>query len=275
MITMFGGTRTFILILLVGVAAPALAQAPAAVADGAALAKQLANPVANLVSVPFQMNWDNGLGPTKEQTRFLLNFQPVLPFAVNKDWNLIARVIVPVLSQPPLTATGQATFGISDLLVSAFVSPSVPKRFVWGIGPALLLPATADPLLGTEKWAAGPTALVLKQSGHWTYGMLANQLWSYAGNSARPDINQTYLQPFFSYTTKKALTLGLSSESTGNWKAASGQTWTVPVIANLSKLVMLGKRPISVGVSGAGYAAKPDGAPSWKFRAVITLLFPK
>ncbi len=250
-------------------------QAEPAAQDQAALAKQLSNPVASLVSVPFQLNWDNGLGPDQEQTRFLLNFQPVMPFSLNKDWNLIARVIVPVLSQPPLVPGAQPTFGLSDLLVTAFVSPAAPKRFIWGVGPALLLPTTADPFLGTEKWAAGPSILVLKQTGPWTYGLLFNQLWSYAGNSARTNVNQSYLQPFVSYTTSNAVTIGFSSESTGNWKAEAGQTWTVPILFNVSKMVRLGKRPMSIGLSGGGYAAKPDGGSSWKFRSTITLLFPK
>ncbi len=262
--------------------APVVAQTPAAgaapaaaVQDSESLAKQLSNPVASVVSVPFQLNWDNGLGPNKEQTRFLMNFQPVMPFSINKDWNLIARVIVPVLSQPPLAAGAQPTFGISDVLVSAFISPAVPRRFIWGVGPALVLPATADPYLGGERWAVGPSVVVLKQIGPWTTGALVNHLWSYAGNSARKDINQTFLQPFVSYTTKTAVTVGLNVEATGNWEAASGQEWTVPILVSASKLVRLGKRPISMGVAAGGYASKPDGASSWKFRSSITLLFPK
>jgi hypothetical protein len=274
--------KTFPLLLalvLILVATSAAAQTPGAAApaaeDSESLAKQLSNPVASVVSVPFQMNWDNGLGPGKEQTRFLLNFQPVMPFSINEDWNLIARVIVPFLSQPPLAAGAQPTSGVSDLLFTAFVSPAVPKGFIWGVGPALVLPATADPFLGGEKWAVGPSIVVLKQIGPWTAGALFNQLWSYAGNSARADVNQTYLQPFLSYTTKTAVTVGVSSESSGNWEAASGHTWTVPILVNASKLVRLGRRPMSIGVAGGGYASKPDGGSSWKFRSSITLLFPK
>ncbi len=256
-------------------AAAAQAGQASAPSEAEALAIQLSNPVASVVAVPFQLNWDNGLGPTKEQTRFLLNFQPVMPFALNANWNLIARVIVPVLSQPPLVAGADATFGVSDLLVSAFLSPAVPKRLIWGVGPALVLPASADPFLGGEKWAVGPSVVVLKQIGPWTTGALANHLWSYAGNSARKDINQTFLQPFVSYTSKTAITVGLNLEATANWEAAAGQEWTVPIMMSVSKLVRLGKRPISIGVAGGGFAAKPDGAPSWKFRSSLTLLFPK
>lgn len=242
--------------------------------DSAELAKQLANPVASLVSVPFQLNWDGPVGPN-DDTRSLINFQPVMPFAMNKDWNLIARVIVPVLSQPPLVAGETARFGISDVLVSAFISPAVPKNFVWGIGPVVALPMSADPYLGSGKVGVGPTALVLKQQGHVTFGALVNHVFSIAGSDDRADVNQTFLQPFLSFGTKTGWTLSINSESTGNWEADEGQQWTVPVIGGISKVVRLGRRPISVGGNYGYYVARPDGAPSWKVRAVLTLLFPK
>jgi hypothetical protein len=125
------------------------------------LAKQLANPVVNLVSVPFQLNWDGPVGPN-DDTRSLINFQPVMPFSMNQDWNFIARVIVPVLSQPPLAVGETARFGISDVLFSAFISPAQPKGFVWGIGPVVSMPMSSDPNLGSGKVGVGPTALVLK-----------------------------------------------------------------------------------------------------------------
>ena len=244
--------------------------------EAAELAKQLANPVASLVSVPFQTNWDFGVGPGPDNdTRFQLNFQPVMPFVLNKEWNLIARVIVPYLSRPPLITGGPASSGIGDILVSGFFSPSQPGKFVWGVGPALQLPVAAEPTLGSGQWAAGPTFVLLKQSGHWTYGALANHVWSYAGDDSRPGVNQTLLQPFASYTTAKATTFTLNSESTLNWNTPKGNVWTVPIIAQVSQLVRLGKRPISVGVGYGNYVETPDDGPNWKFRALLTLLFPK
>ena len=252
---------------------PPAAPAAAPSSDAAALAKQLANPIASLVSVPFQSNWEFGVGP-EEKTRYVMNFQPVMPFSLNADWNLITRVIVPLVSQPPLVSGAAPTFGISDLVTSFFVSP-VKGSLVWGVGPVLLIPATTDPFLGSERWGAGPTAVVLKQVGPWTVGGLVNHIWSYGGNADRAKVNQTFLQPFIAYGTKTGYTFTLQTESTANWEAASGQKWTVPLNVQLSKVTRLGKRPMSVALSPGYFLEKPDGGPNWKIRAALTLLFPK
>ena len=248
------------------------AEAPEAAAGGASdLAKQLSNPVANLISVPFQLNWDSGVGPDND-TRFLINFQPVMPFSVSKDWNFIARTIVPIVSQPH---DGTASSGIGDILFSGFLSPAVPKGFVWGVGPVLLLPTTADPYLGSEKWGAGPTILGLKQAGPWTLGLLANQVWSFGGDSKRKDVNQTFIQPFVAYAKPNGVTFNVNTEASANWEAASGQEWTVPINLTVSKIVKLGKKPMSIGGTYGFYAQSPDGGPEWKLRTTLTLLFPK
>ncbi len=246
----------------------------AAATDAAALAKQLSNPIASLVSVPFQSNWDFGVGP-EEKERYLLNFQPVMPFSLDENWNLIARVIVPLVSQPPLVAGGEPKFGISDFVATFFLSPAKPGAFIWGVGPALLLPATSDPFLGTGRWGAGPGAVVLKQSGPLTYGALVNHIWSYGGDSTRAEVNTTFLQPFFAYGTKSGYTITLLSEATANWEAVSGEQWTVPVFVILSKVTRLGKRPISFAVGPGLYVEKPEGGPRWRLRANLTLLFPR
>jgi len=265
----------FVALFVLAMACTGLAAQTEPQSDSAELAKQLSNPVASLVSVPFQSNWDFGVGPGPENdTRFLLNFQPVLPFAMTKDWKLIARVIVPYLSQPPLVSGGPAASGIGDILLSGFFSPAQPKKFVWGVGPALQLPVATEPTLGSGQWAAGPTFVIHKQSGHWTYGALANHVWSYAGDDSRPGVNQTFLQPFASYTTPKATTFSLNTETTLSWNTPTGNVWTVPIIVQITQVVKLGKHPISVGAAYGNYVESPDGGPNWKFRALLTLLFP-
>ncbi len=171
-----------------GVVATVLAMTvlPAAAQD-TELAKQLSNPVASLISVPFQFNYDSGFGP-EDGHRVTLNIQPVIPITLNEDWNLISRTILPVIWQEDIAGPSGSQFGLGDTVQSLFLSPSAagPGGIIWGAGPVFLLPTSTDPLLGTDRWGAGPTGVVLMQSGPWTYGMLANHIWSFAGQEASP-----------------------------------------------------------------------------------------
>jgi hypothetical protein len=268
-------------VLLVGLLAGTPLSAPAAAQEAAAadparqqqaLAQQLSNPVADLVSVPFQFNWDSNVGPN-DQTRFILNVQPVMPFSLNENWNLIARVIVPLVSQPPLFEGGTPAFGVSDILTSFFFSPR-RGGVIWGVGPVISLPSTSVPTLGTEKWSAGPTAVVLQQTGPWTVGALWNQVWSFSGNAARNDVNQMFLQPFMAYQATPTITLSLSSEATANWEVDEGR-WTVPITATVSKLSSFGAFPASYAVGVGAFAAHPSIGPTWRLRGVITILLPR
>jgi hypothetical protein len=264
-------------VLTVAVCSVATAQppaaAPAAQGEASDLAKKLSNPVSDLVSVPFQFNWEQNVGPN-EQTRFILNVQPVMPFSLNNDWNLIARVIVPLVSQPPLFAGGESAFGVSDILTSFFFSPSKGVPFTWGVGPVISLPSTTIPTLGTEKWSAGPTVVVLKQTGPWTYGALWNQVWSFSGNPDREDVSQMFLQPFVAYQATHTVTLTVQSESTANWEA-DDQQWTVPLNVLVAKLSSFGTFPASYQVGFGGFLAHPDVGPSWKLRGAIVILLPR
>jgi len=251
---------------------PPAGAATAAPESAVDLAKKLSNPLANLVSVPFQFNWAQGVGPD-EQTRFILNVQPVMPFSISKDWNLITRLIVPLVGQPPLAAGGAPAFGVADVQTSFFLSPS-KGGLVWGVGPVISLPSTSEPTLGTEKWSAGPTVVVLKQSGPWTVGVLANQLWSFAGNDKRDKVSQMFLQPFLTYTSKSAVTLAVNSETTANWEADSDQ-WTVPINLSVSKLSSFGPFPASYQVGVGVYVAGPESGPEWQLRGAITVLLPR
>jgi hypothetical protein len=237
------------------------------------LAKKLANPTANLISVPFQSNWDFNIGPA-HATRYTLNFQPVIPISINKDWNVVIRTIVPFIDAESPFKGGDDKTGLSDTLQSFFFSPKKPtsKGWIWGAGPVFLWRTATDDALGTEKFGAGPTAVVLKQQNGWTYGILANQVWSIAGQEDRRYVNATYLLPFLSFTTKTHTTIQLNTESTYNWH---DDQWTVPLNLNVSQLLKVGKQVISVGVGGRYYAEAPEGGPDWGLRCTVTFLFPK
>jgi len=236
------------------------------------LAKKLANPISDLVSVPFQFNWEQNVGPN-EATRLILNVQPVMPFAMNKDWNLIARVIVPFVGQPALVEGGTPASGIGDVFASLFFSPSRPG-LTWGVGPAISLPSTSVATLGTEQWSAGPTVVVLKQAGKMTYGALWNQVWSFSGNTERADVNQMFLQPFFAYQATRTVTVTLQSETTANWEVDEDR-WTVPINVIVAKLSSFGMFPASYQLGVGGFAAHPQIGPSWKVRGAIVILLPR
>jgi hypothetical protein len=245
---------------------------PTAEVDQAAeLAKKLANPVASLVSVPFQANYDFGIGANDAQ-RFTLNFQPVIPLSISDDWNLIVRTILPFIdAESPAPGISSAS-GLGDTLQSFFFSPKEPVGgWILAGGPVFSWPTATDSILGSEQWGAGPTFLALKQTGPWTYGALVNHVWSYAGDDSRSEINNTFLQPFLAYITQTKTTLSLNLESSYNWVE---EQWTVPVNFMISQMIKLGSMPAQIFVGGRYYAEAPSGGPEWGLRAGLTLLFP-
>lgn len=244
-----------------------------ATAEEADFAKKLANPVAALISVPFQYNYDSGYGPEKGY-RSVLNIQPVIPISVSRDWNLISRTILPVINQHNIAGDSGRQSGLGDITQSFFLSPKEPTAsgLIWGAGPALLLPTATDPLLGGKKWGAGPSAVLLKQEGGWTYGVLTNHIWSFAGNRNRQDVSATFVQPFISHITSNAWTIGLDTESSYDWK---GKDWAVPINFTVSKLVKIGGQPVSFQVGARYWATAPENGPrGWGVRAGVTFLFP-
>jgi hypothetical protein len=242
------------------------------------LAKKLSNPVASLISVPFQLNHDQDIGPVQDGERTFLNFQPVVPIALSDEWNVISRTIVPITFEQDDVFPGAGDqSGLGDVLQSLFFSPKEPtaRGLIWGVGPVVLLPTGTDELLTADQWAVGPTAVALEQSGPWTYGLLANHLWGVheRGSEDRTDVSSSFVQPFVSYTTPNAWTYALNAESTYDWR---GEDWAVPLNAVVSKLVVFGRQPVSLGCGLRYWAEHAENGPEGLgLRFVVTPLFPK
>jgi hypothetical protein len=267
----------------------AVAQSSAEAAEADKLAKQLANPISSLISVPFQANEDFGYGPSHNGYKFTLNIQPVIPISISKDWNLILRTILPIVSQhdlfyaenvpksSPINPQNRSQDGLSDTTQSFFFSPKKPGPFglIWGVGPALLYPTGTHPYLGTGTFSIGPTVVVLEQMGGWTVGALMNQLWAVVISEDRKSVSQMFLQPFLAYTTKTHTTFTLSTESTANWNNTPGDAkWTVPLIFQISQILKIGKQPISLQIGGKWYTDSPRYGPDWGVRFNLSLLYP-
>lgn len=231
------------------------------------LAKKLANPIAAMISVPFQYNYSRTYGD--DGYKNLLNIQPVVPISISEKWNLISRTIVPVIQQknvqPNITQ-----FGLGDSTQSFWFSPKEPTSsgLIWGVGPAALIPTGTDGI-GANTWALGPTAIVLKQTGPWTYGMLVNQLWDTGGPA---DISSMFIQPFLAKGLGKGRTLSLQAESTYNWKT---KEWNIPISLLYSKVSKWGDQMVSNQFGVGWYATSPSGGPDWQLRYMMVLLFPK
>jgi hypothetical protein len=240
--------------------------------DAAELAKKLQNPIASLISVPIQNNFDFGAGPKDDGFQYLVRIQPVIPVSLSEDWNLISRTILPVIYQQNYIGTTKQS-GLGDTIQNLFFSPkALWHGWTGGAGPVFQFPTATDGLLGAEKWCMGPTAVVLKQEHGFTYGMLLNQFTSFAGNESRQDVNYLFLQPFLAYTLKTHTTLAVNSESVYNWE---NQQWTVPINASVKQLVKFGKQPVQFELGYRYYAQRPAGGPDWGLRFTVTLLFPK
>lgn len=241
-------------------------------ANDADLAQELTNPIADLMTIPIQMTYDQNIGSNDKGTKLQTNIQPVIPFDINEEWMLLTRTIIPVVSQDKIFPNSGSQFGLGDTSVSMFVAPKKTTGVIWGAGPIVLLPTATDKLLGADKWGVGPAGIVVAMLGSWTVGGLANHVWSVAG-SGNNDISNTFVQPFAAYTWENAWTVSVQSESTYNWKS---EEWAVPFTAAVSKLVRFGKLPVSLQ-AGTGYWAKSatNGPEGVRFRLQANFVLPK
>lgn len=243
----------------------------------AALAKAAQNPVADLVSVPIQLNMNFGTGP-EDDLQLVTNVQPVIPFSLNDDWNLITRTIIPVISQPDFGVYSERENGIGDIQFSTFLSPKEVKGgLVWGAGAVVQLDTATDDRLGQGAWGVGPSAVVLKLSDPWVYGALVNNVWSVSEDSGRSKVNQFLMQPFVNYNfpSSPGRYLVFAPIITANWEAKSGQQWLVPIGLGIGQITRFGKQPVNLSSSFFANVVRPDFAPEWQIRLQLQLMFPK
>ena len=238
------------------------------------LAKATQNPLASMISLPFQNNTNFGIGPDDE-TQNILNIQPVWPFSLNDNWNLVTRTILPVISQPGVLTGGEGRVnGLGDTTFTGWLSPANPGKWIWGVGAAFLIPTATDDALGSDKWGAGPTIVLLTTPGKWVVGSLFSNVWSFAG-SGDQDVNLFTWQYFINYNLDDGWYLTSAPVITANWEAASGEKWTVPFGAGFGKIFHIGKQAINGSAHAYFNVEKPTYGAEWTLRLQLQFLFPK
>ena len=236
------------------------------------LEKAIQNPIASIISLPFQDNIDFDIG-NNNRTKNTLNIQPVLPFSLGSSVNLITRTIIPIMTQP--IGADESTTGLSDINFSAMFTSAKPGKLIWGIGPVFGFPTATDDVLGTKKWTAGPGIVLLTQPEGWTFGMLAQNTWSYAGDENRNEVNYFYSQIFITKNLPDSWYINSAPIITADWKAASGNQWTIPLGLGVGRLFKLGKLPLNCQLGYYYYIEKPDNAAKWQLRIQLSFILPK
>jgi len=240
--------------------------------DQGDLAKAAQNPVGDLISLPFQNNMNFDVGPA-DRTQNVLNIQPVWPIALSKNWNLITRTIVPVISQP--APGSERTNGLGDINFTGFFSPKQPGKIIWGVGPTLVFPTATDDVTGTDKWSAGPSVVVLTMPGQWVIGALVSNIWSFSGDDERADVNSFLMQYFVNYNLPDGWYLTSAPIITANWEAESGEQWTVPFGGGIGRVFRIGRQPINMQTQVFYNVETPTNGAKWQWRLQVQLLFPK
>jgi hypothetical protein len=242
--------------------------------ESTSIAKQAQNPIANLISVPLENDFNPQTG-YKQEDSYVLQIKPVVPFHLSNDWNLITRTIIPIIQVPNLAPGVNGVSGLGDVELSLFFSPARVGHLIWGAGPAISVPTARQDILGTKKLSVGPAVVVLRSQGHWLFGALVQNLFSVAGPSARLDVNQMLMQPFVNYNLQHGWYLTSSPIITANWEATPANTWTVPVGGGVGKIVHFGKLPVNVYTQFFRNTSYPEDTSHWSARFQMQFLFPK
>jgi len=236
------------------------------------LAKKTQNPIADMISLPFQWNvaFDSGSG---NHTSSVLNIQPVIPFHLNDDWNLITRTIMPVTNQPPIGTHDREEWGFGNIFFTAFLSPNTSSKWTWGVGPAFEFPTNSSGISASDNWSMGPSFVALKIDGPWVVGGLINQVWSVTTKDA--EVNKMLAQPFVNYNMKDGWYLVSAPIVTADWTADHSNQWTIPVGGGIGKVVHCGKLPVNLSTQFYYNVEKPRTGADWSLRFVMQFLFPK
>jgi hypothetical protein len=237
------------------------------------LAKKLANPVAALISVPFEYTWDTKAGVNDQGDKNYLTLKPVVPISINQEWNVISRTVMPLVKQSNINP-GTTQSGVADITQSFFFSPKAPTSdgLIWGVGPIISIP-TNETGLSSKQWGTGPTGVLLKQSGTYTFGLLAFNLYGLGNPDAGMNkLNNLFLQPFVTKQLGQGLSVSSNLESSYDW---TGDKWTVPLNLSVAQVMKVGNQPISFSVGARYFIERPESAPNWGLRATATFLFPK
>jgi hypothetical protein len=244
--------------------------------DAPSLVREAKNPFADLTNLQFL--YDAAVGTaSRDQTSQVVTFQPLIPFSVSPTWSIITRTVLPLIDQPGTAVGLGRVHGVGDTQFSAFLSPTRTGSLVWGAGPALQLPTATNDALGQGKWGAGPTAGLQWSGTQWTFGALINNIWSFAGDTNRPAVNQMQLQPEINYTFKHNPNgyLTFSPTITANWRASGNERWTAPVSLGIGQLVKLGSQAINLQATAYYNGIAPPDTPPWTLEMELQFLFPK
>lgn len=230
------------------------------------LAKAAQNPVANMISFPFQNNTNFGIG-SFNRSQNVLNIQPVVPFF---NGRLITRTIIPLISQPDIAAETGGTCGLGDINLTAFYSP-VSKELIWGVGPVINFPTASSSNLGAKEWGAGPSFVALVMPGKWVLGGIVNNIWSFGNDK----INSLLFQYFINYNLPGGAYITSAPIITANWNAPDGDQWTIPFGAGAGKIIKVGgKLPLNLQLGAYYNVVKPDFGADWTLRAMVVVLLP-